>query len=166
MEKDTGFNKEAESVFKKIANAMGFNVTKQLEGQIATNPPVDMGAGIVDEEKLRVITTTRQTAEDAVKAERQRMLGLDALNDGTETVKEIVDYAKQNGKTVDDIREIIDIVQRKKPDKATNFVKDMVQDNKDSGVDKVNGEPGLGLSEAETDAMRTERMANMLKKLY
>lgn len=166
MEKDTGFNKEAESVFKKIANAMGFNVTKQLEGQIATNPPVDMGAGIVDEEKLRVITTTRQTAEDAVKAERQRMLDLDALNDGTETVKEIVDYAKQNGKTVDDIREIIDIVQRKKPDKATNFVKDMVQDNKDSGVDKVNGEPGLGLSEAETDAMRTERMANMLKKLY
>ena len=61
---------------------------------------------------------------------------------------------------------IIDIVQRKKPDKATNFVKNMVQDNKESGVDKVNGEPGLGLSEAETDAMRTERMANMLKKLY
>ena len=45
------------------------------------------------------------------------------------------------------------------------MIKNLISDNKDSGVDNVTGQPGSGMSEEEKDRIQADNMANIMKKL-
>ena len=83
--------------------------------------------------------STAEAVNDAVAAERQRVQALEAFDTKDNAlVKAIVDHAKQNGQTIDQIKPILDIVEANSGNtKAEDLVKDMVKDNKESGTDKI-----------------------------
>ena len=86
---------------------------------------------------------TVEDVDEAVKAERERMIALDALNDGSEAVKKIVDHAKSEGKTADEISFYVDTIKEAKPKDAetSNYVDQAIQDFANSGADGVKPVP-------------------------
>lgn len=101
---------------------------------------------------------------DAVTAERNRMLALEVADNGNPIIHKMIDFAKKNGQTLDEIKPYLDIINEHK-DQAPQLVKNMITDNQESGVDQVTGQPGAGLSEEEKDKIKTSNMAEMMKKM-
>lgn len=101
---------------------------------------------------------------DAVTAERNRMLALEVTDNGNPIIHKMIDFAKKNGQTLDEIKPYLDIINEHK-DQAPQLVKNMITDNQESGVDQVTGQPGAGLSEEDKDKIKTSNMAEMMKKM-
>lgn len=83
---------------------------------------------------------------DPVAVERQRMLDLDAMRDGSELVDKIVDIAKKKGNTAEEIREYVDQVKESatedKPQQSgIEEIKNLIKDQLASGADKVGLNP-------------------------
>lgn len=76
---------------------------------------------------------------EVVNAERQRVKALEAFDPKDNAmVKAIIDHAKESGQTIDQIKPILDIVVAKSGNaKAEELVKNMVQDNKESGTEQI-----------------------------
>lgn len=89
------------------------------------------------------VTEIRNTA---IQEERARIGALDALDDGSEQVHKIIMHAKENGQTADDVRFFIDTAKEAVPadkmndmDKGQAFMKKVIDDNMNSGVNDVKG---------------------------
>jgi hypothetical protein len=82
---------------------------------------------------------------DPVMAERERMLALDALNDGSEVVAQMINIAKQNGNTAEEISEYVNAVKTQTAnssrDKGIAEIKKLVQDNISSGAAQITASP-------------------------
>ena len=83
---------------------------------------------------------------DPVAVERQRMLDLDAMRDGSELVDKIVDIAKKKDNTAEEIREYVDQVKesaaKDKPQQSgIEEIKNLIKDQLASGADKVGLNP-------------------------
>ncbi len=80
---------------------------------------------------------------DSVQAERDRMMALDALDDHTNpAVTKLIDAAKENGSTAEQVQPFIDIVRedagnRAEQDKMLNAIKALIIDEMASGAEKV-----------------------------
>ena len=98
---------------------------------------------LVEEIENAAKTAGTAAVDEAVKAERERMIALDALNDGSEAVKKIVDHAKSEGKTADEISFYVDTIKEAKPKDAetSNYVDQAIQDFANSGADGVKPVP-------------------------
>lgn len=97
------------------------------------------------------------TAEQAVAAERQRVADLEALDSGDNAaVSAIINTAKRDGRTANDVKAYIDAVKNVPAATAAaqNVVADMVKDSKDSGVD------GVGAIPADKDDNAAEKAAD------
>lgn len=97
------------------------------------------------------------TAEQAVAAERQRVADLEALDSGDNAaVSAIINTAKKDGRTANDVKAYIDAVKNVPAATAAaqNVVADMVKDSKDSGVD------GVGATPADKDDNAAEKAAD------
>lgn len=84
--------------------------------------------------------------EDAVQAERKRILDLDAVAvDANEAVKAIVNVAKADGRSVADVQSFIDAVKNIKPANADaqKHFEDMLKDKQASGVDAIEATPTM-----------------------
>ena len=79
----------------------------------------------------------------AVTAERQRIADLEAYDTkDNAVVAAMIAQAKQNGQTLDQIKPYIDTVEQNSGNgKAKDLVKNMIEDNKDSGVDNIGSTP-------------------------
>lgn len=83
-----------------------------------------------------------QAVADAVAAERQRVAALQAFDcKDNAGVKAIIDVALKNGQSLNDVEAYINAVQGAPLNGAQKLVKDMIDDNNDSGVEGVNGNP-------------------------
>ena len=84
---------------------------------------------------------TNQSIEDAVKAERNRISNLEAMLTGDKVVDGIINTAKANGKTAEEIKPYIDAVvaaRKEEPqDNAVTAIKNIIQDNMQSGAEGV-----------------------------
>ena len=84
---------------------------------------------------------TNQSIEDAVKAERNRIGNLEAMLTGDKVVDGIINTAKANGKTAEEIKPYIDAVaaaRKEEPqDNAVTAIKNIIQDNMQSGAEGV-----------------------------
>ncbi len=82
---------------------------------------------------------------DPVMTERERMLALDALNDGSEVVAQMINIAKQNGNTAEEISEYVNAVKTQTAnssrDKGIAEIKKLVQDNISSGATQIAASP-------------------------
>lgn len=168
----TTMNEDLKKMLEKVANALGFTITALAPGMVGDPPPAakpqqtEQQPQNQEAENQEPQDQQLQSESEAVMAERQRLLALDALNNGNTVVQQIINMAKKNGRTAEEIKDYVEIINKAaaNPTSDKNFMKDLVSDKKKSGIEDVIGQPGVGLSEQETDAMRTERMSNMMMR--
>ncbi len=111
-----------------------------------------------DAEPVEDNSATEEAVEpevDAVQAERDRMMALDALDDHTnEAVTKLIDAAKANGSTAEQVQPFIDIVKadaedRAEQNKMLDAIKTLIRDEMASGAEKV--APSVQESKVEDD---------------
>lgn len=148
---------------EKILNALGLQelLEEEAQPQVSSATPQ-----ITTVEPIAVDNAA--AIEAAVNAERQRIVDLEALDDGANSaVTAIVNEAKKSGKTVADVKVFVDAVKSAGPvatNAAAGVVAAMVEDNKDSGVDGVGANPKAddGEAEAVQDAKALDHMAKVM----
>lgn len=77
-----------------------------------------------------------KVAADAVAAERQRVVALDAMADGNPTVAAIIDTAKRNGQTAEEVQCYVDAVKGIK-NAAQTQLQNMQADAVMGGADSI-----------------------------
>lgn len=107
---------------------------------------------------------TNSAVEDAVKAERQRIAYLDAMYNGDLTVKNIIDTAKKTGATAESVRAYVDAVKTTEQSNANNKVvdtiKNIIQDNMDSGAKDVLPGANGRITDKEKDAVKKKQQVD------
>ena len=153
----------------KAFKAFWQNLCAMLGIAVNTAEPVVPAANVIkpqtENEAPPEGEATPAAPVDAVAAERSRMLALEAADNGNAIIHKMIDYAKKNGQTVDEIKPYLDIINEHK-DQAPQLVQNMITDNQESGVDQVTGQPGAGMSEEEKDRIQADNMAEMMKKMH
>lgn len=101
-------------------------------------------------------TAGNQSIEDAVKAERNRICNLESMLTGDKVIDGIINTAKANGQTAEDIKPYIDAVtnaRKEEPkDGAAEAIKDIITDNMQSGAEGVAaGAPPVDKKQAAID---------------
>lgn len=118
----------SKSKLEEILNALGLRIDDAAEPQPApAKAPTTEAAPAVDANAI---------AAAAVAQERQRMADLDAMADGNPAVAAIINTAKRNGQTADDVRDYVAAVQGIKS-AAQNQLLDMQAESKESGTDGI-----------------------------
>lgn len=109
---------------------------------------------------------------DPVAAERQRMLDLDAMRDGSEIVDKIVDIAKRKGNTAEEIREYVDQVKAStktssQQEKGIEEIKNLIKDQMASGAANVGVAPadGIETNEAKNKAVEVNNLVAAMKNM-
>lgn len=108
---------------------------------------------------------------DPVAVERQRMLDLDAMRDGSELVDKIVDIAKKKGNTAEEIREYVDQVKEsatkdKSQQSGIEEIKNLIKDQLASGADKVGLNPADETNkEADKKAAEVNSLVAAMKNM-
>ena len=108
-------------------NALGLRIDDTAEPQPAPAKAPTDAAPTVDAKAI---------AAEAVAQERQRMADLDAMADGNPAVAAIINTAKHNGQTADDVRDYVAAVQGIKS-AAQNQLLDMQVESKEGGADGI-----------------------------
>lgn len=81
------------------------------------------------------------TADDAVKAERERIAALDVLKGNNAAVNQIIETAKKTGKTIEEIQPFVDALNDVPVPKndALDAIKKLITDNQSSGSQHITG---------------------------
>ncbi|WP_296813856.1 head maturation protease, ClpP-related [uncultured Megasphaera sp.] len=131
VNKPKGAEKLSKSKLEEFLNALGLRIDDapktQPEAESAAPEQVTDQAKPMDAAKI---------AADAVAKERQRTADLDAMLDGNPAVEAIVNTAKKNGGTADDIRDYVEAVQGVKTAAQTQM-QAMQADAAAGGVDDI-----------------------------
>lgn len=95
---------------------------------------------------LGAANNQQEEKPDPVAAERQRMLDLDAMRDGSEIVDKIVDIAKKKGNTAEEIQEYVDQVKasaKKDSQQQSGIeeIKNLIKDQLASGAGNIDTNP-------------------------
>lgn len=118
----------SKSKLEEILNTLGLRIDDAAEPQPApAKAPTTEAAPAVDANAI---------AAAAVAQERQRMADLDAMADGNPAVAAIINTAKRNGQTADDVRDYVAAVQGIKS-AAQNQLLDMQAESKEGGTDGI-----------------------------
>lgn len=118
--------------------------------------------GINDAEDVAVDNT-------AVGTERSRIMALDALKTGNTVVDSIVEAAKKNGDTVENITPYLDaikepVAQYSEAEKALHHINDLITDNMTSGAGKIKPRPVVEQeSNKERDINSLVGIANQMR---
>ena len=108
----------------------------------------------------------QDAADDAVKAERERVNALDALKSDNPAVNAIIETAKANGKTVDEAKLYIDAMPEMKQDetKALDAIRALVLDNMASGADEVKPAPVVdkATEQAQEDKNEIDKIVDLV----
>ena len=117
----------SKSKLEEILNALGLRIDDTTAPQPApAAAPTVSEAPAVDAKAIAA----------AVAQERQRMADLDAMADGNPAVAAIINTAKRNGQTADDVRDYVAAVQGIKS-AAQNQLLDMQAESKEGGTDGI-----------------------------
>lgn len=155
---------------EKILNALGLQELLE-DTQVAAS-----GAGQSQANNSLTATAVDNVAavEAAVAAERQRVLDLEALDDGQNAaITAIINEAKKSGKTVNEVKNYVEAVKNAASagagtNAAQNVVAAMVADNKSSGVDGVTANPATDEAavSAAADAKALDKMAKVMDSKF
>lgn len=137
----------SKSKLEEILNALGLRIDDAAEAQ-----PVPAKAHTAEAAPK---VDAKAIAADAIAQERQRIADLDAMADGNPAVAAIIDTAKHNGQTADDVREYVVAVQSIK-NAAQNQLQAMQDETKEGGAD--------GIAAGAVDDSKTEddKVMNMI----
>lgn len=95
---------------------------------------------------LGAANNQQEEKPDPVATERQRMLDLDAMRDGSEIVDKIVDIAKRKGNTAEEIQEYVDQVKASaekdsQQQSGIEEIKNLIKDQLASGAGNIDTNP-------------------------
>ena len=114
---------------------------------------------------------TQDASNTALQAEKTRLTALDAMDDLKHpALHEIVQNAKDTGKSADDIKAVVDVLKKHTPAPVTQnnagltFLNSVIQDNKGSGVDTVSSEAAGGTTEQQAEAVVVNYMAGIINQ--
>ncbi|SHK45395.1 head maturation protease, ClpP-related [Megasphaera elsdenii] len=134
VNKPASKHKEAGTLTKleEILNALGLRIDDTDRYQLVDPKEVELNntkpaSAPVDADKV---------AADAVAAERQRVAALDAMADGNPTVAAIIDTAKRNGQTAEEVQCYVDAVKGIK-NAAQTQLQNMQADAVMGGADSI-----------------------------
>lgn len=152
--------KEADNMPDKVNTFFdeAINFFKNFSKPTASNPPAAPTAQNAPEDAVAA----------AVAAERKRVNDLEAYDTKDNAVlAAMIAQAKQNGQTIDEIKPYLDTVEQNSGNgKAKDFVKGMIQDNKESGVEGVGSVPkDDGSKGAEDDAKAMTAFVDAMDKM-
>jgi ATP-dependent Clp protease protease subunit len=161
-------NSASASMRKFIGQYRDQLTNKKEENEVPINTMEDL-----KKEKPDLVN---QVMQETIKNERARLAALDAIDDPqNKAVQEIIHDAKANGKTVEEIQSVVDIVKKHAapPDPAANAAQDFmtkaIQDNKNSGADQVlagNGGGPASKDERQEMAAAASYMADIMNKKH
>mgnify|MGYP004668991195 CR=1 FL=1 len=108
------------------------------------------------------------TETDPVAVERQRMLDLDNLRDGNELINKIVEIAKKNGNTAEEIKEYVAAAkaEAEKPakDKGLEEIKNLIKDQLASGSNGVAPQNSDGVPQ-DNKALEIDNLVKAMQKV-
>ena len=108
------------------------------------------------------------TETDPVTVERQRMLDLDNFRDGNELINKIVEIAKKNGNTAEEIKEYVDAAkaEAEKPakDKGLEEIKNLIKDQLASGSNGVAPQNSDGVPQ-DNKALEIDNLVKAMQKV-
>ena len=112
-----------------------------------------------------------ETEPDPVAVERQRMLDLDNLRNGNELINKIVEIAKKNGNTAEEIKEYVDAAkaEAEKPaqpakDKGLEEIKNLIKDQLTSGSNGVAPQNSDGVPK-NNKALEIDNLVKAMQKV-
>lgn len=155
---------------EKFLNALGL---QELVEDTLTSVPVG-NQTTVNNTSSASASDNIEAVEAAVVAERQRVLDLEALDDGKNAaITAIINEAKKSGKTVEEVKNYVEAVKNVAPagavaNAAQNVVATMVADNKNSGVDGIAASPAVDEAavSAAADAKALDNMAKVMNSKF
>ncbi len=118
----------SKSKLEEILNTLGLRIDDAADPQ-----PVPAKASTAEAAPKM---DAKAIAAEAVAQERQRMADLDAMADGNPAVAAIINTAKHNGQTADDVRDYVAAVQGIKS-AAQNQLQAMQAESKEGGTDGI-----------------------------
>lgn len=118
----------SKSKLEEILNTLGLRIDDTADPQ-----PVPAKASTAEAAPRM---DAKAIAAEAVAQERQRMTDLDAMADGNPAVAAIINTAKRNGQTPDDIRDYVAAVQGVKSTAQTQL-QNMQAESKEGGTDDI-----------------------------
>lgn len=149
------------SKLEEILNGLGLKVVD--ESQPTASAPAQ---NVVQQPAVN----PEAIAKAAVEAERQRIAELEALDSGDNAaVTAIINQAKADGKTADDVKPYINAVKTIPPvqNAAQQLVANMIGDNKASGVEGIGtGAVDEAALEKAADAKAMDAMAQVMNKKF
>ena len=148
-------------IFNKGDKKINMNFIQDLKNLVAQY--INAGAVNNTDNKPVLAPTVNQT--EIIATERARIQALDALSNGSKVVDEIIKDAKQNGKTVADIQNVVDIVKQNTPQamddaKAIAYIADLIADNKESGANGIKGQGQI--SDKENEKVEQEAVTSSM----
>ena len=158
-----------------IQNSASASMRKFIENfrdELKNEEDPDMQISTIEDLKNQKPDLYNQVKNDVLVSERSRITALDALDDPTNAaLHEIINDAKASGKTAEEIQSVVNILKRHAAEPAApqnegiETLKNIIQDNKQSGVDKVVATGADSHAEGkEKDAAGISFMASVINK--
>lgn len=158
---------EAKKLLSTVVNLVTPNKNNKEEKELDIKTVDDLKKNFPD----LVNQLTQEASNTALQAEKNRITALDALDDSKNpALHEIVEQAKNSGKTAEDIKAVVDVLKKHAPapaapqNKGLTFLNSVIQDNKGSGVDNVSSETPSGTTDQQEEAAAANFMAGVMNK--
>jgi hypothetical protein len=160
-----------------VADIISKFSAKKAENQANNEEETMKSSEIIDQIKNLLGMTTEeapqepevQNAEDEkVIAERERITALDALDDHTnEAVTKMVDTAKENGMTAEQIKPFVDAVVEDSTKKAAqtdvlDAIRALIKDEMNSGAEEI--APSVPVNEEDDKQSAINRIVDLANK--
>lgn len=113
--------------------------------------------------------TASDPVQAAVAAERKRIKELEEADQpNNAVVHRIINKAKENGQHLSDIQAVLDIIKEEQKGEpgGQQFMQKLVEDQIQSGSNKVGANPGGNMTEEQRDAAAADYMVNLLQNKY
>lgn len=113
--------------------------------------------------------TASDPVQVAVAAERKRIKELEEADQpDNAVVHRIINQAKENGQHLSDIQAVLDIIkdEQKGEPGGQQFMKNLIDDQNQSGSNQVGANPGGNMTEEQRDAAAADYMVNLLQNKY
>lgn len=157
------------SFTRKVIRDFEVNDFNELKKYIFDKGETSMEIKNVEELREQYGELCGEVEQQAVKAERDRIMALDALSDGTDQVVKIINHAKESGQTAKDVEFFVNTAKEAYTSGADNADKhtakdfiNQILDNKNSGADGVGAEGKA--SPAQEEAQGVKNMVTMFNK--
>lgn len=161
---NVGVTAPREKVAKFLNERKTMDVLDQIKALLGMEP-------VENKAKTEEPVNTANVADEAVQAERDRVAALDAMKTGEPMVDALVERAKMDGMTAEQMQNFVNDLapyakEAEENKKRVAAIVDMIKDSAESGAEKVNAEPKAVANETvDNSAQDLDSLVKMANEL-